>query len=108
MAVAGPSGSAGGAANQVAQYAIILPNSRENESEADAIGLELAARAGYNPTGAISVWQKMLKATKGKSSPEFLSTHPSGETRIEQLTALMPAVEPLYKVAPKPPAAKRL
>ena len=102
MAVAGPYGSAVNAANQVAQYAIILPNSRENESEADAIGLELAARAGYNPMGAISVWQKMLKANKDKSTLEFLSTHPSGETRIEQLTALMPAVEPLYKVAPKP------
>ena len=102
MAVAGPYGSAVSAANQVAQYAIVLPNSRENETEADAIGLELAARAGYNPMGAISVWQKMLKATKDKSSPEFLSTHPSGETRIEQLTALMPSVEPLYKAASKP------
>jgi predicted Zn-dependent protease len=54
------------------------------------------------------VWQKMIKATKDKDSPEFLSTHPSGETRIEQLTALMPAVEPLYKVAPKPQSAKKL
>lgn len=108
MAVAGPYGSAITAANQVAQYAIVLPNSRENETEADAIGLELAARAGYNPMGAISVWQKMLKATKDKSPPEFLSTHPSGETRIEQLTALMPAVEPLYKVAPKPSASKKI
>ncbi len=108
MAVAGSYGSAVSAANQVAQYAIVLPNSRENETEADAIGLELAARAGYNPMGAITVWQKMLKATKGNSSPEFLSTHPSGETRIEQLTALMPAVEPLYKVAPKPPPTKKL
>ena len=108
MAVAGPYGSAVSAANQVAQYAIVLPNSRENESEADAIGLELAARAGYNPMGAISVWQKMLKATKDKSTPEFLSTHPSGETRIEQLTALMPSVEPLYKAAPKPSRTKKI
>ena len=108
MAVAGPYGSAVSAANQVAQYAIVLPNSRENETEADAIGLELAARAGYNPMGAISVWQKMLKATHDKSTPEFLSTHPSGETRIEQLTALIPAVEPLYKAAPKPPPPKKL
>ena len=107
-ALAGPYGSAVSAANQVAHYAIVLPNSRENESEADAIGLELAARAGYNPMGAISVWQKMLKATKDKNSPEFLSTHPSGETRIEQLTALMPAVEPIYKTAPKPPPPKKL
>ncbi|WP_293599454.1 M48 family metallopeptidase [Polynucleobacter sp. 35-46-11] len=106
-ALAGPYGSAVSAANQVAHYAIVLPNSRENESEADAIGLELAARAGYNPMGAISVWQKMLKATKDKNSPEFLSTHPSGETRIEQLTALIPAVEPIYKAAPKPPSSNQ-
>lgn len=106
-ALAGPYGSAVSAANQVAHYAIVLPNSRENESEADAIGLELAARAGYNPMGAISVWQKMLKATKDKNSPEFLSTHPSGETRIEQLTALMPVVEPIYKAAPKPPSSNQ-
>ena len=103
MAAAGSYGSAVNAANQVAHYVFVLPNSRENESEADAIGLELAARAGYNPMGAITVWQKMIKATQGKNSPEFLSTHPSGETRIEQLTALLPAVEPLYKAASKPP-----
>jgi Zn-dependent protease with chaperone function len=108
MVAAGPYGSAVSAANQVAYYALVLPNSRENESEADAIGLELAARAGYNPMGAITVWQKMIKATKDKSSPEFLSTHPSGETRIEQLTALIPAVEPLYKAAPKPQPIKKL
>ena len=97
MAAAGGYGSAVSAANQVAQYVLVLPNSRQNESEADAIGLELAARAGYNPHAAISVWKKMIKATDSKSPPEFLSTHPSGETRIEQLTALMPVVEPLYQ-----------
>ena len=101
MAAAGSYGGAVSAANQVAHYVFVLPNSRENESEADAIGLELAARAGYNPNGAITVWQKMIKATKDKSPPEFLSTHPSGETRIDQLTALMPSVEPLYKAVPK-------
>ena len=107
MAAAGGYGAAVGAANQVAYYVFTLPNSRENESEADAIGLELAARAGYNPMGAITVWQKMIKATKDKSSPEFLSTHPSGETRIEKLSSLMPAVEPLYKAAPKPPPTSK-
>ena len=106
MAAAGSYGSAIGAANQAAQYILVLPNSRQNESEADAIGLELAARAGYNPQAAISVWQKMNQITQGKGSPEFLSTHPSGDTRIEQLSQLMPAVEPLYFSAPKPAVNK--
>lgn len=101
MAVAGPYGSAVNAANQAAQYILVLPNSRQNESEADAIGLELAARAGYNPRAAINVWQKMNKATEGKGTFEFLSTHPSGDTRIEQLTELMPTVEPLYQASNK-------
>jgi predicted Zn-dependent protease len=105
LAAAGGYGAQINAANQVAQYVLVLPNSRQNESEADAIGVELAARAGYNPRAAITVWQKMMKATQGKNPPEFLSTHPSGETRIEQLSALMPSVEPLYRDAPKAPGS---
>ena len=106
LAAAGGYGSAINAANQAAQYVLVLPNSRQNESEADAIGVELAARAGYNPQAAITVWQKMNKATQGKGTFEFLSTHPSGDTRIEQLSELMPAVQPLYMAAPKPKASK--
>ena len=106
LAAAGGYGSAISAANQAAQYVLVLPNSRQNESEADAIGVELAARAGYNPQAAITVWQKMNKATQGKGTFEFLSTHPSGDTRIEQLSELMPAVQPLYMAAPKPKASK--
>lgn len=87
------------AANMVAHYLYTLPNSRQNESEADGMGLELAARAGYNPNAAISVWKKMSEASKGKQPAEFLSTHPANETRIADLGTLMPKVMPLYQAA---------
>lgn len=89
------------AANQVAHYLYELPNSRQNESEADGMGLELAARAGYNPNAAIAVWKKMSAASNGKQPAEFLSTHPSNDTRITDLGALMPKVTPLYEASRK-------
>ena len=89
------------AANQIMQYVLVLPNSRQNEREADAIGLELAARGGYDPRAAITLWQKMSKESQGKNPPEFLSTHPSNENRIKELSALIPKVMPLYETANK-------
>lgn len=88
-------------AKEIGSLLITLPNSRENESEADRIGLELMARAGYNPSGAVSVWRKMSAAGSGQG-PEFLSTHPSHSTRIKELSDLQPVVRPLYDRAPKP------
>ncbi len=83
-------------ANMATKYAIELPFSRSHETEADNMGVELAARAGYNPKASVSVWQKMQKISKG-SSMEFMSTHPSHESRIENLTKMSKKVLPLYK-----------
>jgi predicted Zn-dependent protease len=68
---------------------------REDESEADLVGIELGARAGYNPRAGVSLWQKMGAASKG-APPQFLSTHPSGATRIADIEKNLPKVEPLY------------
>ncbi len=84
-------------ASQAANVGILLPNSREQESEADYMGVELAARAGYDPRAAINVWKKMKKISNGDSPPEFLSTHPSHDTRIEELTSYANVVLPLYQ-----------
>ena len=76
-----------------------LPHSREHETEADRVGIELMARAGYDPDAAVNVWRKMAKATGGKSGPEFLSTHPSPQSRIADLTRYAKVVQPLYRQA---------
>jgi predicted Zn-dependent protease len=86
------------ALGSVAQVAILLPNSRESESEADRLGIELAAKSGYNPQAAIVLWQKMSKLGGGQP-PQWLSTHPSNDTRIQQLTELAPKMMPYYEAA---------
>lgn len=83
---------------QVAAVAITLPHGRGQESEADVVGLELMARAGYDPRAAISLWEKMGKAGAGGGVP-LLSTHPSGPQRISGIQAKLPSVLPLYEQA---------
>lgn len=85
-------------AGTVANVTFNLPNSREAEVEADRIGIELAARAGYNPHAAVSLWEKMEKSS-GQKPPEWLSTHPSGTARIADLTVYAERVENLYEEA---------
>jgi predicted Zn-dependent protease len=89
-------------AGAVADVTLNLPNSRTAEQEADRIGVELAARAGYDPRAAVSLWQKMQKLGGGQP-PKFLSTHPSHEDRIGDLQQYAAKVMPLYQQA----AAKR-
>ena len=77
--------------------AVVLPFSRRDEYEADQFGLNFAAMAGYNPQEAITLWQRMEKASAGSKPPEFLSTHPSEGNRIERLQKQMPEALKLYK-----------
>lgn len=84
--------------SMAAALAVTLPNSRGAETEADQIGIELTARAGFDPRAAVTLWEKMTKLEKF-GMPEFLSTHPASDHRIQSLSALVPRVEPLYQRA---------
>ena len=92
---------------RAADLAVTLPYARKQESDADLVGIELAARAGFDPRAAVNVWQKMQRvATQGAPGqgargqpPQFLSTHPSHENRIKEIDANLPRVLPLYEAA---------
>lgn len=92
---------------QAAQLAITLPYSRSHEVDADLAGLELAARAGFDPRAAVRVWQKMSRAG-GAQPPQFLSTHPGHAARIHEIETALPRVLPLYEAARRaaPPAQR--
>jgi predicted Zn-dependent protease len=90
---------------QAANLAVSLPYARRQESDADLVGMELAARAGHDPRAAVVVWRKMSKLAQGAGKgqpPQFLSTHPSHESRIREIEANLPKVLPLYARKPAP------
>ncbi|WP_418123836.1 M48 family metallopeptidase [Variovorax sp. 160MFSha2.1] len=94
-------GQVGDLAARAGTQLITLKFSRSDETEADLVGLELAARAGYDPKASVSLWQKMATASRNQGGLSFLSTHPSGPDRISKLEANLPKVEKLYRDARK-------
>jgi predicted Zn-dependent protease len=94
-------GAGGDALLRMGGQLVSLKFGREDESEADLVGLDLAARAGYDPAAGVRLWQKMARASQG-APPEFLSTHPSGATRIKDIQANIPRVAPLFARAERP------
>ena len=80
-----------------AQLGVLLPFSRSQESEADHLGLVFMAMAGYDPNAAVSFWQRMAQQSGGQKPPEFISTHPSDETRINDIKKLIPEALKYYK-----------
>ena len=94
-------GGAGTTLANMGGQLLALKFSRGDESEADALGLVLSAKAGYRPEAGVSLWQKMLAASKG-APPQWLSTHPSGDSRIKDIQSRLPRLEPVYAGAAKP------
>jgi predicted Zn-dependent protease len=86
-------------ASVVGQVTFLLPYSRLHETEADRMGVELAARAGYDPRAAVALWQKMSRLSGASGTPALLSTHPSNEERIKDLGVFSQKVLPLYEQA---------
>jgi predicted Zn-dependent protease len=82
-----------------AEYGVLKPYGRTQESEADMIGVDLMAKAGFDPRHSIGLWQKMAQATQGKQTVEFMSTHPSHATRIQDLEQHMPQAMGLFQQA---------
>jgi predicted Zn-dependent protease len=82
-----------------AQVGVLLPFSRTQETEADLIGLDLMADAGFDPRASVKLWQNMAAASKGAAPPEFMSTHPAHGTRITGLTKRLPSAVPIYERA---------
>ena len=82
-----------------AEYGILMPYSREQESEADIIGVDLMAKAGFDPQQSVTLWQKMEQASQGQQPIEFMSTHPAHATRIQNLQQHMPQAMALYQQA---------
>lgn len=95
-------GSLGDAAAAGASQLLGLKYSRDDESEADALGLIIAAQAGYDPRAGVRLWQKMSRIG-GDKPPPWLSTHPAGERRVADIQARLPQLTPLFERAPKPP-----
>ena len=94
-------GSLGDAALNYGGQLLTLKFSREDETEADLVGMDLAARSGYNPAAGVTLWQKMMGASKG-APPEWVSTHPAGDTRIRDIQGKLPRVQGIYERAEKP------
>jgi predicted Zn-dependent protease len=95
-------GTLGDMAAQGTANVLTLKYGRSDESEADALGLLLAARAGFDPRAGVSLWQKMAALKKGKDTPSWLSTHPAGTDRIKDMEKRMPRMLPIYQAAAKP------